>query len=52
MNFQMNPQIMQLAQESPSIGEEISAAHPHLQPNISSSNLRGPLNFVKKPTKV
>ena len=31
--------------ESPSIGEEISAGHPSLAPNISSSNLRGPLNF-------
>lgn len=40
----------ELAQESPSIGEEINSAHKHpsLKPNISSNNLRGPLNFLQK----
>ena len=44
----MAPQLIDLAQESPSIGEEMTAAHPSLQPKISSSNLRGPLNFITK----
>ena len=41
MNFQLGPsrRSMDAAQESPSIGDEVIAGHPHLQPNISSNNL-------------
>ena len=54
-NRQMNFQMMAphgMVQESPSIGEEMSVGNPHLQPNISSSNLRGPLNFGRNQAEM
>ena len=44
-NFQLPAH---LAQESPSIGEEMRVGHPSLQPNISSSNVR---SYVKLPSQ-